>query len=170
MGGKETLTMIASGMASRCIHLLIAAALIGFGASGRASNSTEVECFDADVSATILRQTPTVIPECEDCIIMRWPWLVDLRVRRVQEGLATRGDLTVLNVQHTYYRTDLGPRRWLLRRNTLGGFNVVVPSEEGRLPRCSESALPAPPYIQPADGTTLDDVRREGEARYGRHR
>jgi hypothetical protein len=162
--------MIANAMASRCFHLLIAAGLIGFSASGRASNSTEVECFDAEVSATILRQIPTVIPECDDCIIMRWPWFVDLRVRRVHEGLGTRSDITVLTVQHAYYRTDLGARRWLLRHNTLGGFNVVVPPEKGSLPRCSEGAPPAAPYIRPADGTTLDDLRREGEARYGRHR
>jgi hypothetical protein len=127
----------------------------------------EAECFDAEVSATIVRQIPTVTPEC-DCIIMRWPWIVDLRVRRVHAGHVQRGPLTVLTVQHTDHRTDLGARRWLLRRNTLGGFNVVHDSDEGLLRRCSAGAPAARPFITPAQGQTLDDLRRAGEEYYDR--
>ncbi|MDQ4086571.1 MAG: hypothetical protein M3177_00935 [Pseudomonadota bacterium] len=125
--------------------------------------ATEPNCFDADVSATIVRQTPTVMPECEDCIIMRWPWIVDLRVNSVHVGSVGRGLLTVLTLQHAHYRTDLGARRWLLRRNTLGSFNVVHHPEGGTLPRCSADAPAATPFIRPADGETLEGLRREGE-------
>jgi hypothetical protein len=154
-------------MEGRRIRLLMAACL---GATGLPSASASgpaaaAECFDAEISATIVRQTPTVIPECDGCIIIRWPWIVDLRVRRVHHGSVALGPLTVLTLQHTYYRTGLGARRWLLRRNTLGSFNVVVPPEEGTLPRCSANAPAAEPFIA---GRPLDDLRREGEARYGR--
>jgi hypothetical protein len=129
--------------------------------------ANETECFDAEVSATIVRQTPTVMPEC-DCIIMRWPWIVDLGVRRVHAGHVQRGPLTVLTLQHTDHRSDLGAHRWLLRRNTLGGFNVVHHPERGTLARCSADAPAARPFIRPADGETLDDLRRDGQEYYGR--
>jgi hypothetical protein len=130
--------------------------------------ATKAECFDAEVSATIGRQTPTVLPECDDCIVMRWPWIVDLSVRRVHAGQVQRGPLTVLTLQHTYYRTDLGARRWLLRRNTLGSFNVVRHPETGRLRQCPADASAERPLIRPADGETLDDLRRAGLRYYGR--
>jgi hypothetical protein len=88
--------------------------------------AAEATCFDAEVSATIVRQTPTVMPECDDCIIMRWPWIIDLRVRRVHAGHVQRGPLAVITIQHGDYRADHGARRWLLRRNTLGSFNASV--------------------------------------------
>ena len=130
--------------------------------------ATEADCFDVEVSANIVRQTPTVAPECDECIIMRWPWIIDLRVRRVHQGSVALGSLTVLTVQHTDFRSDVGSRRWLLRRNTLGGFNVVYQPDEGKLQRCSADMPAAMPYIRPADGQTLDDLRREGEKHYGR--
>jgi hypothetical protein len=130
--------------------------------------ATEGECFDAEVSATIIRQTPTALPECDDCIIMRWPWIVDLRVRRVHAGQVQRGRLTVLTLQHNHYRTDLGARRWLLRRNTAGSFNVVHHPEGETLRRCPEDAPAARPFIRPADGEKLNDPRRAGEEYQGR--
>ncbi len=156
-------------MRRRCIRLLL---VISFstaaGSPASAFDAATVECFDAEVSAAIVRQTPTVAPECADCIIIRWPWIVDLRVQRIRRGAVALGPVTVLTLQHTYYRTDRS-RRWLLRRNTLGSFNVVFDPEQGRLPRCPTSAPAARPYIRPGDGRTLDDLRREGEVRYGRH-
>lgn len=130
--------------------------------------ATEAECFDAEVSATIVRQTPTVMPECDDCIIMRWPWIVDLRVRRVHSGQVPRGPLVVLTLQHTDYRTDLGARRWLLRRNTLGSFNVVHHPERAALRRCLAGTPATRPFIQPIDGETLSDLRRAGAEYYNR--
>lgn len=129
--------------------------------------ASETECFDAEVSASISRQTPTVMPDCDDCIIMRWPWIVELQVQRVHSGRLPRGQVTVLTVQHTYYRRDLGARRWWLRRNTLGAYNVLQPDEGETLQRCSADSPAARPYIQPSDGKTLEDLRREGEERYG---
>jgi hypothetical protein len=146
--------------------------LAATGASPASANRTapEADCIDAEVSATILRQTPTVIPECDDCIVMYWPWIVDLRVHSVHAGSVALGPLTVLTLQHADYRTDLGARRWLLRRNTLGSFNVVVEREDGTLPRCSADAPDARPFIQPAEGQTLDDLRRDAEGWLGQDR
>ncbi len=143
-------------------------AAIALASAEPAGAATEAECFDAEVSATIGRQTPTVMPECGGCIIMRWPWIVDLRVRRVHAGQVQRGPLTVLTLQHTDYRTDLGARRWLLRRNTLGSFNVVHHPERGALRRCSADAPAVRPLIRPADGETINELRRTGEEYYGR--
>jgi hypothetical protein len=131
-------------------------------------NSAGPGCFDALVSARIVRQTPTVIGECGDtCIIVEWPWIVDLDVRRVLEGNAPSGRITVLTIQHTYYRRGLAAGRWWLRRNSLGTFNVIR-TEALRPRRCETGMAPAPAYYRPSDGQTLEDLRREGEARYGR--
>lgn len=127
----------------------------------------DAECYDAEVSARIVSQTPTVIPDCDDCIIMRWPWIVDLDVRRVHSGEVRRGRLTVLTVQHTDFRPDLGVVRWKLRRNTQGGFNVMWFGEDpGR--QCSRDEPPASPYITPPNGQNLEDLRREGREHYSR--
>lgn len=144
--------------------LLAVAVLQPAAARARAS-----DCFDAQVEASIVRQTPTVAPDCGlNCILMRWPWIIELEVERVIAGKVPSSPLTVLTVQHTYYRTDLGPRRWWLRRNTLGVFNVLSESEAKRLPRCPKDIPAAAPYIQPAAGRSLQDLAREGEEHYGK--
>lgn len=127
----------------------------------------ETACYDADVSVRIVSQTPTVMPGCDDCIIMRWPWILDLDVRRVHDGDIRRGRLIVLTVQHTDFRRDLGTVRWKLRRNSLGGFNVVWFGDDPTQ-RCSSDEPPESAYITPPDGQTLEDLRREGREHYGR--
>jgi hypothetical protein len=148
--------------------ILNALAAIAVASASPVSAATEADCFDAEVTATIARQTPTVVPDCADCFVMRWPWIVDLQVERAHSGAVQRGPLTVLTLQHTDNRDDLGARRWLLRRNALGTFNVVEHPEKQKLRRCSADAPAARPFIHPAPGTTLDDLRREGEEHYGR--
>jgi hypothetical protein len=134
------------------------------------ATAPENDCFDVLVMATVVRQTPTVIPECADCIVMRWvmrwPWVIELQVERTIKGKRPPAPLTALTVQHTWVRPHA--RRWWLRRNNLGVFNVLTPDAGTRLPRCSEASPPARPYIRPAKGQTLADLVREGEERYGR--
>jgi hypothetical protein len=114
-------------MRSRLLPRLMLAFLAA-AAGSHASAQTGTERFDAEVSATMLRQTPTAFPQCEDCIIiMRWPWIVDLNVLRVHRGSAPLGRLMVLTVQHAEYRTDTGAARLFLRRNELGIYNAVHP-------------------------------------------
>jgi hypothetical protein len=126
------------------------------------------DCFDLRVSARLVRQTPTAIPDCgEDCIIMSWPWILTLDVERVLEGRAPSDTLTVLNVQHTYLRKGRLNRFWL-RRNTLGGFNALRLGESGKPERCARGAAPARPFISPAEGQTLEDLEREGDRIYGK--
>lgn len=135
-----------------------------------AATGDEPECFDAQVYASITKQTPTVIPDCgPDCIIMRWPWILDLDVKRVLKGDVMSSHITVLTVQHTYYRSDLGARRWALRRNSLQTFNVLTGDRVAGLERCPRGTEPAKPYIRPPTGKTLADIAREGEAHYGKH-
>lgn len=130
--------------------------------------ASEPACYDAEVSARIIRQTPTVMVDCgDDCIIMAWPWIIDLNVRWVYSGSVSRGPVTVLAVQHTYFSQPRNGRRWWLRRNSLGTYNIVQRNADEPLQRCLADAVPARPYISPADGQTLNDLRREGEERYG---
>lgn len=136
--------------------------------SATSAIAQDAECYDAEVSARIVSQIPTVLPDCgDDCIVIRWPWILDLDVRRVHSGDARRGRLTALAVLHTGYRHDLGSRRWKLRRNDLGGFNLLR-GAENLTARCADDEPPAPAYITPPEGQTLEDLRRDGRARYDR--
>jgi hypothetical protein len=135
--------------------------------SATSAIAQDAECYDAEVSARIVSQTPTVMGQCDDCIIISWPWIVDLDVRRIHSGDVQRGRLTVLTVQHTDFRRDLGARRWKLRRNNQGGFNLLRDAESITA-RCANDAAPVLAYITPPDGQTLEDLRREGRAHYDR--
>ena len=163
--GPSTSYAQAMGHFRRLWNLLFAAATIWMAVSP--ALASETECFDAEVSASISRQTPTVMPDCDDCIIMTWPWIVELQIQQVHSGRLERGPATVLTVQHTYYRRDFGARRWWLRRNTLGAYNALQPDEGETPQRCSADSPAARPYIQPSNGRTLEDLRREGEEHYG---
>ncbi|WP_339914979.1 hypothetical protein [uncultured Brevundimonas sp.] len=151
----------------RFLCVLAATATVTLLAGGSALAS-QPECFDAEVSARIARQTPTVMNDCgPDCIVMAWPWIVELDVRRVYSGDLARGPVTVLTVQHTYYNQVRNGRHWWLRRNTLGTYNVLQPAQGETLQKCAADSPAASPFIQPPDGKTLDDLRREGEEYYG---
>lgn len=157
-------------MNERSAHFLLAVLAVftaGVASDVGGAMAQDTECYDAEVSARILSQTPTV-PTCDDCFIMRWPWIVDLDVRRTHSGDVRRGQLVVLTVQHTDFRRDLGIARWKLRKNSQGGFNVVGVLEGGPDRRCSIDDQPAPAFITPADGQTLDDLRRQGREYYHR--
>lgn len=125
------------------------------------------ECIDALVSAKITRQIPSVFAGCgDDCIVISWPWFVDLKVEHVLRGKAPLGRMTVQAVLHTPYRSNLGTRNWALRRNDLGEFNLIRTTDPKRLSLCTDSARLATPYIRPGEGKTLDDLIRESEQVY----
>ena len=148
--------------------LAVLAVFAGFTCDVGAALAEEAECYDAEVSGRIVSQIPTVFPDCgDDCIVISWPWILDLDVRRVHSGDARRGRMTILAVLHTDYRRDLGSRRWKLRRNDLGGFNLLR-GAENITARCADDEPPATAYIKPPDGQTLEDLRREGREHYGR--
>ena len=144
------------------ISIAVLAATSGSAAAGDLSKPV---CFDAQVLARIIKQTPTAFPDCgKDCIVMSWPWIDEFDVERVIRGSAPTGRLQVLVVQHTRYRDDLGSRRWWLRRNDLGGFNLLRLSEDERPNQCSKTAPPARAHIHPSSGRTLDDLEKEAES------
>ena len=151
---------------------MVLAMLVATGASAQARNpSTSPDCFDALISARIVKQTPTIIPGCgQDCIVMEWPWIVEFEVHRVVRGVAPMGRLKVLTMQHTYRRADTDARLWWLRRNAQGGFNALWLGPHPDLPLCRSDAPPAKPYIRPAARQTLDDLEIAGENYYGPHR
>jgi len=144
----------------------VVAALTGL---AQAEETAEApECFDALVQARMLRQVPTPFPDCgDDCIVMSWPWIIELDVERVLSGAAPPGRLTVLTVQHTEYIAGRGASRWWLRRNDLGGFNVLRLGDEALPARCAKGAPAAHPYIRPAPGQNLGDLVKDGERVYG---
>jgi hypothetical protein len=123
-------------------------------------------CFDAEVYATVTQEVPSDIPMNDnDTIVMEWPWFLDLQVERVVHGSLRPGALTVLSVQHTYFKPHYA--LWWLRRNSTGGFNVLRGDDTERLDVCPTDAAPVEPYVYPGEGQTMDDLRRAGERRYG---
>jgi hypothetical protein len=134
-------------------------------------SSDNTKCYDAEVSARIVAQIPSIPPEFEDgSIVMRWPWFIDLDVRKVRSGEAPKGLISTLAVQHTYWRKDLGTTRWYLRRNSQGGFNLLGRPKSEPGAKCASGKPPARAYLGTTDKSALDALRREGEARYGRSR
>jgi len=120
----------------------------------------EPDCVDALVTAQAIEQTPTAYPDCGDCFVLTWPWIVELDVNRVLKGQAPTGRVTVLTFQHMEEPTDRDTR-WGLRRNSLGVFNEVHLAPGAVLPVCAADAPPVEPVIRPANGQTLDDLRNE---------
>lgn len=139
--------------------------------AGAAAEETEQNpCFDTEVTGRLVAQVPIPMPDPDDdgSIVMHWPWFVDIAVRDVHRGKVPKGKLTTLALMHTYWRSDLGNRRWKLRRNSRGGFNLLGTSSDRTIKRCAADVPAMRPYIG-ADQARLDQLRREGEERYGRH-
>ncbi|MDH4743049.1 hypothetical protein OMP43_03340 [Sphingomonas sp. CBMAI 2297] len=158
-----------SGMtaAIRSIAILPLFLASASGAFANAQTRASPACYDAVVKARIHSQIPSIVPDCgSDCIIMTWPWFLDLDVRRTESGDVPRGRLETLAMLHMSYRRDLGSRRWWLRRNTLGGYNALRFDEEGPPPRCAAGSPPEPAYIDPGSGEALRKLREAGERIY----
>ena len=147
---------------------LVGALLVTLANSARAEEAVPSECFDALVSSRVFREMPTAAFDCgPDCLVISWPWIVELEVARVLRGSAPKGKLTVLTIQHTHtVRSRKYFPRWL-RRNELGTFNVLENDPDKPPQECATNAPPARPYVQPSKGKTLWDLEREGEALYG---
>lgn len=133
----------------------------------RASDD-HVPCFDVSVKAIIADEVPSNYSDCgSDCIIISWPWFVDLKIRSVLQGELKDKELSVLAVMHTRH-SNAGKRaqtRWL-RRNSEGGFNLLRLGDDDRPEQCSPDTPPMRAYLIPTEGRTLADERREGEKRY----
>ena len=136
---------------------------------GLSSEADGSACYDAEVIARIVNQTPSVFPEPEDgWIVLRWPWFVDLEVKRVRSGQVRRGNVAALSIQHTYYSRWRRPQRWLLRRNEQGSFNLLGLAKELELKRCAEGTPPVRAFLSSSEPGGMGKLRREAEARYGR--
>lgn len=113
-------------------------------------------------------KVPSEIGYCgSDCIIMSWPWFVDLRVKCVVEGYLLSKLVRTLTVQHIYRLSHEGT--WLLRKNTAGGYNAVVPEGGVGLSRCSDGIASFEPGIRPGDEHAFNNPRDAGIRRYGYH-
>ncbi len=150
----------------------IGVALLAAGGCATASTLTSgqqtEECFDVLVLAKVVGQVPSDFPNSDDgYIIMSWPYFIDLDIDRVIEGQISARKITALSVQHTYWRSDRGARKWWLRRNTVSGYNILRVDDGPKPPKCPEGAAPDRAYLEPAPGLTLGDMRRAGEQRYG---
>jgi len=135
-------------------------------ALGSAASAGEPECYDAKVRARPVEQVPTVMPQEEGYITISWPWFVDLSISKVLKGDVEQSQITVLAVLHNRYLDKT--RTWLLRRNSLGMFNVLRPENPDGVQPCDATIAPTEPYLQPGDGQSLEDYRLEGEKRYSR--
>jgi hypothetical protein len=125
------------------------------------------DCYDAIVLARVVRQVPSVLPECgKDCIVMVWPWFVDLKILGVLKGKARLGTVRTQSILHVQYRSNLGVKRWAIRRNSLGSYNLHRLGQDQSLKRCSSALGVEPAYLEPKEGQTLDDLYRAGAERY----
>jgi hypothetical protein len=128
-------------------------------------------CYDAVVRGEAISQIPSELNTCgDDCIVMRWPWFIEIEVDEVMEGRVTgflagrriRG----LTVQHTnFVRRSM---IWMLRRNTNGGYNVTLGSDEEATVRCPRGTSPQRAFLG-APPQRLEELRLAGERRYGSH-
>ena len=152
------------------MRLLSAAVLVAMliGSNAQAQGSDDAaECYDAVVKGRIVEQTPSVFPEGDDgSITMVWPWFLKLNVSKVVVGAAPTGPLLVLSMQHTSFRKGLGWRRWWLRRNSLGGFNLLRFGKAQNLPRCLAGGEVAAALIRPGPNQTLEGLLTDGERAY----
>jgi hypothetical protein len=145
---------------------VLVAMWIGSTAHAQGPDDT-AECYDAVVKGRIVEQTPSVFPESDDgSITLVWPWFLKLHVRKVVVGTAPTGPLLVLSMQHTSFLNDLGWRRWWLRRNSLGGFNLLRFGEAENLPRCLAGGEVAEALIRPGPNQTLDGLLEDGKRAY----
>lgn len=146
------------------VFLLVALALVTTASVAWGKETSD--CYEAAVYGRVAHQLPSEFPDCgPDCIVMQWPWFLDLRVERVIAGNLRRGTLPVLSVQHTYFRANYRTT-WWLRRNTADGFNVVSRGKTTTLLPCPTGTPAVEPYLRPHDGQTLDDLRRVAERRH----
>lgn len=148
---------------------LASLAALGWPTSATSSSPPEAQqCFDALVVAKVVGQVPSDFSDSDDdYLVMSWPYFIDLDIVRVVEGHIEANKITALSVQHTYWRRDLGARRWWLRRNTANGYNILRIENGAEPPKCPQGAAPARAYLEPAPGQTLDEMRKAGERRYG---
>ncbi|MEG3086764.1 hypothetical protein [Sphingomonas sp. PB4P5] len=130
-----------------------------------ASSTPSADCYDVKINARIVEQIPSEAPVCDDCIIMRWPWFLDFQVKRTIEGDWRGKALTALSVQHTYLQSRYGI--WLLRKNNLGGYNILISDDHMKPVRCPASTELAVAYLRPGPNLSLDEMRQAGERRYG---
>lgn len=133
-----------------------------------ASGTPSSDCYDLKINARIVEQIPSEAPECDDCIITRWPWFLDFEVKRIVEGEWKDKRLTALSVQHTYLKSRYGT--WLLRKNDLGGYNILISKDRMMPIRCPANTRPAIAYLRPGPNQSLDEMRYAGERRYGQPR
>jgi hypothetical protein len=151
--------------------MILKAASIAAILTGLASPSAamaQLPCYDAMIRASPIDQIPSEIGDCGgDCIIMSWPWFIDLKVVRVIDGALAGQTVRVLAVQHTYHLPREGT--WLLRRNDAGGYNVLTPENGPALVRCTADTPAAEAYIRSGPGQSLNDLRDAGVRHYGHH-
>lgn len=149
-------------MTSRVAPIAIIAAAVLAPASVAAEDDfRDTACYDAQVVAKIVRQTPA---DLGDAGLWAWPYFLDLQVERVLAGRLRPGRLRILSVQHAWMAPG-GDLHLRLRWNTDGGYNLVFPKKP--LKRCAEGEPPMRAYISPRPGGTLDDLVAEGERRWG---
>jgi hypothetical protein len=153
------------GKLSRVLSAGIACGIAAYSsASAQVAENDPPACFDAVISARPVHQIPSEMPEC-DCIIMQWPWFVDLQIDRVLKGKAEKGTVSALAMMHTYIDSD-NSKFWGLRRNTAGGFNATFILKRPTV--CATNSKAVEPYLQVQAGQTMEELRSAGEKRYGK--
>jgi hypothetical protein len=128
-------------------------------------------CYDAIVRGVATSQIPGPSSSCDgECIVMSWPWFIEIRIDEVVEGRVTGflagRHIRGLTVQHNYFVSR--SMAWMLRRNTNGGYNVILGADEEATRRCPRGTAPQRAFLG-ASPQALEALRLAGERRYGTH-
>lgn len=129
-------------------HILFAAASLSPVSAALAQAHPRGECFDALVTARIIRQIPSPLPNCgSNCIIIAWPWRLDVEVEQVVKGTGPTGPQTLLALQHSYFAQGQKRIQAWLRRHSGGGFNIVKLEDGVELTPCPAGSEASNPYL-----------------------
>ena len=126
-------------------------------------------CHDALVVAQVTHGVP-FLPDCDGCLWTEGVWVVELQVDRVVDGLALAGPVTALTVQPDRLARDTrlrGPRAWVLRANSLGGYNAEVADDAAATRQCRRGLAAAPALAAPGTGGGMEGLLAEARAGSG---
>lgn len=139
-------------------------------AAGAAPVVAQPACHDALVIAEVAHGVP-LLPDCGGCLWTGGVWIVELQVSRVVDGRAVAGPVTALTVQPDRLARDTrlrGARGWLLRANSLGGYNAEI-ADATQTRQCRRGLAAVPALAAPEGGGGMAGLLREARAASGAH-
>lgn len=137
-------------------------------AAGAAPVVAQPACHDALVIAEVAHGVP-LLPDCGGCLWTEGVWIVELQVSRVVDGRVVAGPVTALTVQPDRLARDMrlrGAQGWVLRANSLGGYNAEIADDAGVTRQCRGAAA-VPALARPGAGGGMAELAAEARVASG---